>query len=118
LVRSWHSQRASGIGLGPCHVFEQRVQLRDKSEGGAVNPVKPITTWMAERGVGLEQLREAAALERKVLVAIVNGRYTPSPQQRQRLAAALGVDPGQIAWGHTNSVEHMYGHGPQFGRSP
>jgi hypothetical protein len=34
------------------------------------------------------------------------------------LAAVLGVEPDQITWGHTQQVEHMYGHGPQFGRSP
>ena len=50
--------------------------------------------------------------------AIVHGRYTPSPDQRARLAAALGVSPDQIAWGHVAQVEHVYGHGPQFGRSP
>ena len=34
-----------------------------------------------------------------------------------QIAAALGVDAGQISWGHVQ-VDHMYGHGPQFGRSP
>jgi lambda repressor-like predicted transcriptional regulator len=73
---------------------------------------------MTERGVSMEGLLAAAALEKKILEAIVAGRYTASPQQRQRLAKALGVEPSQIAWGHLQEVEHMYGHGPQFGRSP
>jgi hypothetical protein len=73
---------------------------------------------MQDRGLSPEQLRDAAVLDAKVFDAIVQGRYTPSPQQRQRLAAALGVDVGQIAWGHVNPVAHVYGHGPQFGRSP
>jgi hypothetical protein len=73
---------------------------------------------MAERGLGLDELLDAAGLERRVLEAIVHGRYTPSPQQRQRVAAALGVEPGQVAWGHVTPVEHIQGHGPQFGRSP
>jgi hypothetical protein len=34
------------------------------------------------------------------------------------LAAVLGVGLEQIAWGHVSQVEHVYGHGPQFGRSP
>lgn len=79
---------------------------------------KPVTQWLAERGLSLEQLLEAAALERKVAEAILHGRYTPSPQQRQRIAAALGVEPEQIAWGHVNEVQNLYGHGPQFGRTP
>jgi transcriptional regulator with XRE-family HTH domain len=79
---------------------------------------RSIADWMTERGLTFEQLLAAAGLDRKVLDAIVHGRYTPSPQQRRRVAAALGVEPDQVAWGHTQQVEHMYGHGPQFGRSP
>ena len=80
--------------------------------------VRTVAEWMAERGIGLAELVEASALDRRVVEAIAHGRYTPSPQQRQRLAAALGVGPEQVLWGHRAQVEHMYGHGPQFGRSP
>jgi len=80
--------------------------------------VKTVTEWMAERGIGLAELVKAAALDDRVVEAITQGRYTPSPEQRRRLAAALGVGPEQIAWGHVTQVEHVYGHGPQFGRSP
>jgi hypothetical protein len=83
-----------------------------------MKPIRSIADWMSDRNLSLEGLLELSALDRKIVEAIVHGRYTPSPQQRQRLAAALGVTPEQIAWGHTASVEHMYGHGPQFGRSP
>jgi hypothetical protein len=79
---------------------------------------RSVFDWMVDRGIGLEELRTTSALDDKVLRAIIDGRYTPSPQQRQRVAAALGVDPEQILWGHTTQVDHMYGHGPQFGRSP
>lgn len=80
--------------------------------------VKAIADWMAERGIGVAQLLESSALDRRVVEAIVAGRYTPSPEQRQRLATALGVGVEQIAWGHVAQVSHVYGHGPQFGRSP
>jgi hypothetical protein len=80
--------------------------------------VKTVSEWMAERGVGLAELVAAAALERRVVEAVMHGRYTPSPQQRQRLAAALGVGAEEVAWGHVAQVQHIQGHGPQFGRSP
>ena len=80
--------------------------------------VRTLAEWMHERGVDLSDLLASSSLDRKILEAILNGRYTPSPQQRQRVAAALGITPEQIRWGHTNPVEHIYGHGPQFGRSP
>jgi cyanate lyase len=77
-----------------------------------------IAEWLADRGLSVEKLIEATSLEPKIVKAIVNGQYTASPQQRRSLAAVLGLDPEQIAWGHTTQVDHMYGHGPQFGRSP
>jgi hypothetical protein len=80
--------------------------------------VKTASEWMAERGMGLAELVAASALDDRVAAAVVHGRYTPSPEQRRRLAAALGVGPEQVAWGHVAQVEHIYGHGPQFGRSP
>jgi hypothetical protein len=79
---------------------------------------KSVAEWMADRGVRLEELVTSAGLDAKVVEAIVHGRYTPSPHQRQKLAAALGLDPSLVTWGHTVPVEHIHGHGPQFGRSP
>jgi ribosome-binding protein aMBF1 (putative translation factor) len=80
--------------------------------------VKSVAEWMGERGMALADLVSASALDKRVVEAIARGRYTPSPEQRRRLAAALGVEPEQVAWGHLAQVEHIYGHGPQFGRSP
>ena len=80
--------------------------------------VKTLAEWMAERGVGPAELVEASGVEARVVEAIAQARYTPSPDQRQRLATALGVTPEEVAWGHAAQVTHVYGHGPQFGRSP
>jgi transcriptional regulator with XRE-family HTH domain len=80
--------------------------------------VKSVADWMAERGVSLAQLVETSNVPQRVVEAITQGRYTPSPEQRQYLAAALGVTVDQVAWGHVAQVQHIQGHGPQFGRSP
>ena len=82
-----------------------------------------LAEWVAERGIGLAGLIEASGLDGRVVEgrgveAFACCRYTPSPEQRQRLSAALGVVPERVAWGHRAQVEHLYGHGPQFGRSP
>lgn len=84
----------------------------------AMDDRKSLAAWLSERGLTLAAVEEATGLDPKVLKAILNNRYTPSPQQRQRLASALGVTPEQITWGHANEVAHLFGHGPQFGRSP
>jgi hypothetical protein len=83
-----------------------------------MSQVKSVAEWMAQQGIALVELVESSALDDRVVEAIVCCRYTPSPEQRRRLAAALGVTAEQIAWGHQAQVEHVYGHGPQFGRSP
>ena len=80
--------------------------------------IKTAAQWMADRGSSLADLVSASGLEQRIVEAIMQGRYTPSPQQRERLAGSLGVAADQITWDHANPVEHMYGHGPQFGRSP
>jgi ribosome-binding protein aMBF1 (putative translation factor) len=80
--------------------------------------VKSAAEWMTQRGLAIADLVAAARLDERVVNAIVEGRYTPSPDQRQRIAEALAVQPEQIAWGHVAPVEHLYGHGAQFGRSP
>jgi ribosome-binding protein aMBF1 (putative translation factor) len=80
--------------------------------------IKTVASWMEERGLSLADLIASSKLDDRVVAAIVECRYTPSPEQRRRLAAALGVEPEQVAWGHAAPVEHVYGHGPQFGRSP
>jgi transcriptional regulator with XRE-family HTH domain len=80
--------------------------------------IQSVSAWMLERDVSLEVLEARSGVDGKTLRAIVAGRYTPSPEQRQRVAAALGIAKEQIAWGHATEVTHLYGHGPQFGRTP
>lgn len=83
-----------------------------------MDKIRSLAEWMVERGLSREDLLQQTVFDTKVFDAILSGRYTPSPQQRQRLAGVLGLQPDQISWGHTVPVEHIYGHGPQFGRSP
>ena len=80
--------------------------------------MKPLARVMEETGTTLEKLVESSGLEAKLVKAIATGNYTPSPTERQRLAAALDVSVDDIAWGHAVPVDHLWGHGPQFGRTP
>src|SRR5207253_11112663 len=97
----------------------QTIESKRKSRRArAMSILKTVAEYMQQQGMDLDALVEASALDKRVVEAIVHNRYTPSPEQRQRLAAALGVAPDEVAWGHQAPVEHVYGHGPQFGRSP
>jgi len=79
--------------------------------------MKPLARCMEETGTTLDQLIAAAGLDRKLVKAIVSGNYTPSPFERQRLAAALGISADEISWGHSVPVQHLRGNGPQTGRA-
>ncbi len=79
--------------------------------------MKPLARYLEETGMTVDQLVATAGLDAKLVKAIVSGNYTPSPSQRQRLAAALNVSIDEIAWGHAVPVEHLRGNGPQSGRS-
>jgi transcriptional regulator with XRE-family HTH domain len=80
--------------------------------------MKPLGRWIEETGVSLDELVERSGLDRQTVKAIATGNYTPSPQQRQRLAQALNLSVDDVSWGHAVPVEHLWGHGPQFGRNP
>jgi transcriptional regulator with XRE-family HTH domain len=65
-----------------------------------------------EHGLTVPQLAERSALAEDRVLAIALGRWTPSPAERQKIAAALGVTIDEIAWGHKTPIQHLYGHGP------
>ena len=79
--------------------------------------MKPLARYMEEAGIGVDQLVAATGLDARLVKAVVSGNYTPSPLQRQRLAAALGASTDDISWDHAVPVEHLRGNGPQCGRS-
>jgi transcriptional regulator with XRE-family HTH domain len=55
------------------------------------------------RQIGLDEGR---------VTAIMMGRWTPSPAERQKIAAVFNLTIDEIAWGHKTPVQHLYGHGP------
>ncbi len=62
--------------------------------------------------ITVEQLTDRTGLEDTRILAIVLGRWTPSPQERQKIAAVFDVTIDEISWGHKTPIQHIYGHGP------
>ena len=58
------------------------------------------------------ELAKRSGLDEGRVTAIALGRWTPSPAERQKIAAVFGVASDQIAWGHKTPIQHLYGHGP------
>jgi len=83
-----------------------------------MEPVRSVEELCAAHGLDVKELAAKSGLDERRVRAIVSGRWTPSPTERDRIAAVFGLVRDQIAWGHVNPIAHVYGHGPQFGRSP
>jgi hypothetical protein len=64
------------------------------------------------REMTFDQLVAASGLAPDRVLAIVAGRWTPSPEERKKVAAALEVAVGDITWGHKTPIQHIYGQGP------
>jgi hypothetical protein len=66
----------------------------------------------AQHQIDVPQLAARAGLDESRVLAIILGRWTPSPAERDRVAAVFGVTRDQIAWGHKTPIQHLYGSGP------
>lgn len=64
-------------------------------------PIRTIDLLFEETGLSIEEIAERSKLECERIEAIAVGRWTPSPDERQRLAAAFGVMIDDISWGHS-----------------
>ncbi|MCI0701555.1 MAG: helix-turn-helix transcriptional regulator [Planctomycetia bacterium] len=73
---------------------------------------RSIADLCAERGIDSRKLAELSGVDEQHVAAIVLGRWTPSPQERDAIAAVFGLTRDQIVWGHTTPVQHIYGQGP------
>ena len=58
-------------------------------------------------GVAIEDIAERAALPVERVAAIAEGRWTPSPDDRARIAAAFGVEVVDISWGHSMNPRNI-----------
>ena len=77
----------------------------------ADNP-RTIEQLCVESGIDVRQLAERSSVDEQRVLAIVLGRWTPSPAERDRIAGAFGLTRDQVAWGHKTPVQHLYGQGP------
>jgi transcriptional regulator with XRE-family HTH domain len=74
--------------------------------------VKSVADLCRELNITVAELARRSGLEDGRVTAIALGRWTPSPTERQKIAAVFGVGIDEIAWGHMTPIQHLYGHGP------
>jgi hypothetical protein len=73
---------------------------------------KTVSDLCEEHKIDFKELAQKAGLEEGRVLAIALGRWTPSPAERDKVAAVFGLTRDQIAWGHKTPIQHIYGHGP------
>jgi transcriptional regulator with XRE-family HTH domain len=73
---------------------------------------RSVADLCQEHQITLEELIIRSGLEQARVSAIVAGRWTPSPAERQKIADVFGVAVDEVAWGHKTPIQHLYGHGP------
>jgi len=74
--------------------------------------IKTVEDLCVEHQIDIKKLAELANVDEQRVLAIVLGRWTPSPAERDRIAAAFGRNRDQVAWGHKTPIQHIYGSGP------
>ena len=60
-----------------------------------------VDVLLETTGLMIEDLAERSGLPEERVEAIALGRWTPSPQERLRIAEAFDVPVDDVAWGHT-----------------
>jgi hypothetical protein len=74
--------------------------------------MQTVADLCREREMSVPELSRQSRLEEGRTLAIVLGRWTPSPIERQKISDVFNVPVDQIRWGHQTPIQHLYGHGP------
>ncbi len=69
--------------------------------------MKTVDVWMEQKRLALEDVAERARLTVQRVEAIAVGRWTPSPQERVKIASALEVAVEDVIWGHTMDPRNL-----------
>jgi hypothetical protein len=73
---------------------------------------KSVNDLCVQHKLDWKELAARAGLDEQRVLAIVLGRWTPSPTERDKVAGVFGLTRDQVTWGHTTPIQHIYGHGP------
>jgi transcriptional regulator with XRE-family HTH domain len=69
--------------------------------------MKTIDVLCETTGLGIDVIADRSGLSAARIEAIVEGRWTPSPEERVKIATAFGVDIGEISWGHSMNPRNV-----------
>lgn len=73
------------------------------------NTTTSVERLCAEHGIDARQLAGQSGVAEWRVQAIVLDRWTPSPRDRDRIAATFGLSRDRVAWGHKTLVQDLSG---------
>lgn len=62
---------------------------------------KALDLLIEETGLTVEEISTQAKLPEERVAAMLDGRWTPSPSDRVKMAAVFNLTPDDVVWGHT-----------------
>lgn len=72
--------------------------------------MKTIDVLLEELERSVDDLAAASRLPADRVLAIVDGRWLASSQERAAIAAALGIPVEEVSWGHTMNPRNVRYH--------
>ncbi len=69
--------------------------------------MKTVEHLLELTGISIDDVAKRAGLHWSRVMAIAEGRWTPSPQERESIAAAFGVAVTDISWGHSMNPRNI-----------
>lgn len=69
--------------------------------------MKTVEHLFEDTGLSIEEIARRSGLSVERIAAIAEGRWTPSPQERDLVAAAFGIAVAEISWGHTMNPRNI-----------
>jgi transcriptional regulator with XRE-family HTH domain len=69
--------------------------------------MRTVEHLIEQTGLTYAEIASRAGLDVERVAAIAEGRWTPSPFERERIALAFGVPVAEISWGHTMNPRNI-----------
>jgi ribosome-binding protein aMBF1 (putative translation factor) len=94
---------SSSLPTGPARykALERLTDLDDNDD------MKTVEHLFEETGLEIETVAERSGLTVERVAAIAEGRWTPSPQEREQIAAAFGMPVSEVSWGHSMNPRNI-----------
>jgi hypothetical protein len=70
-------------------------------------PLKTVEFLLEQTGLEIGEIAKRSILSEERVLAIAEGRWTPSPEEREKIAAALGKNVSEISWGHSMNPRNI-----------